>query len=88
MPDDGYRKSHGACKAKKALLYLEKNDSMYGMGKSYLFSTYADYLRDCEELEMDFTEKATLFPKDLEQLHVKLQNKSNARETKKPNANG
>ena len=60
-------------KLKKALLYLEKNDSMYGMGKSYLFSTYADYLRDCEELEMDFTEKATLFPKDLEQLHVKLQ---------------
>lgn len=62
-------------KLKKALLYLEKNDSMYmyGMGKSYSFSTYADYLRDCEELEMDFTEKATLFPKDLEKLHVKLQ---------------
>lgn len=60
-------------KLKKALLYLEKNDFMYGMGKSYVFSTYADYLRDCEELEMDFTEKATLFPKDLEQLHVKLQ---------------
>ena len=60
-------------KLKKALLYLEKNDYMYGMGKSYVFSTYADYLRDCEELEMDFTEKATLFPKDLEKLHVKLQ---------------
>lgn len=60
-------------KLKKALLYLEKNDFMYGMGKSYVFSIYADYLRDCEELEMDFTEKATLFPKDLEKLHVKLQ---------------
>lgn len=61
-------------KLKKALLYLGKNDSMHGMGKSYLLSIYADYLRDCEELEMDFTEKATLFPKDLEKLHVKLQN--------------
>lgn len=52
-------------KLTKALSYIKKEKSS--------ITTYADYLRDCEELEMDFTEKATLFPKDLEQLHVKLQ---------------
>ncbi len=49
----------------KALSYIKKE-------KSSLI-TYIDYLRDCEILEMDFTEKATLFPKNLEELHVKLQ---------------
>lgn len=52
-------------KLTKALSYIKKEKSS--------ITTYADYLRDCEELEMDFTEKATLFPKDLEKLHVKLQ---------------
>lgn len=49
----------------KVLPYIKKE-------KSSLI-TYIDYLRDCEILEMDFTEKATLFPKNLEKLHVKLQ---------------
>lgn len=52
-------------KLTKALSYISKEKSS--------ITTYADYLRDCEELEMDFTEKATLFPKGLEKLHVKLQ---------------
>lgn len=52
-------------KLTKALSYISKEKSS--------ITTYADYLRDCEELEMDFTEKATLFPKGLEKLHVELQ---------------
>nr|DAL72345.1 MAG TPA: PcfJ like protein [Caudoviricetes sp.] len=52
-------------KLTKALSYISKEKSS--------ITTYADYLRDCEKLEMDFTEKATLFPKGLEKLHVKLQ---------------
>ncbi len=49
----------------KVLPYIKKEKSS--------LTTYIDYLRDCEILEMDFTEKATLFPKNLEKLHVKLQ---------------
>ena len=62
-------------KLRKALLYLKKvnPEYYYNTRLGYIFSIYADYLRDCEELEMDFTEKATLFPKNLEELHVKLQ---------------
>ena len=52
-------------KLTKALSYISKEKSS--------ITTYADYLRDCEVLEMDFTEKATLFPKDLEKLHAELQ---------------
>lgn len=52
-------------KLTKALSYISKEKSS--------ITTYADYLRDCEILEMDFTEKATLFPKGLEKLHVELQ---------------
>ena len=49
----------------KAVRYLQKENSSIHI--------YADYLRDCEMLEMNFKEKATLFPKHLEKLHVRIQ---------------
>lgn len=50
---------------KKAMTYADRQGSN--------LNTYADYLRDCEKLEMDLTSKSVLFPKNLERLHVELQ---------------
>ncbi len=52
-------------KLKKALRYVKKQNSD--------MQTYVDYLRDCERLEMDLTSKSVLFPKNLERIHVELQ---------------
>lgn len=45
----------------------------YAIKQKSTLNTYADYLRDCEKLEMDLTSKSVLFPKNLERLHVELQ---------------
>ena len=50
---------------KKAMAYAAKQKST--------INTYADYIRDCEKLDMDLTSKSVLFPKNLERLHVELQ---------------
>lgn len=57
-------------RVEKALAYISKQKES---AKEYLwnygFSSYADYIHDCELLELDLTDKRVLFPRDLYRAH-------------------
>lgn len=53
----------------KAMAYLKKQGKETWNRWPQNIRAYADYLRDAEKLDMDFTDKHVLYPKDLYQAH-------------------
>ncbi len=54
-------------KISSVIAYLKKQETKYG--ESNICGIYEDYLKECEELELDLKDKNILFPSDLKKRH-------------------
>jgi len=69
---DDIERAQNYCQLRKLMNYLDKQynkDDKHYYHKSYVLTTWRDYINDCIKLKLDLKKEAVLFPKNLYQAH-------------------